>query len=276
MTPRTGRLLLMMASLLVSPCLTAQETTGRLEGVVYLAATLATAEGAVVEIVAPRSQRVMTDARGYFGVAGVPGGRVSIQIRRIGSAKWRSDSITIENGRTTQLKVTLAEDHTFDIIQHERWLGCLPDSRARCLAPRGVLANVEEVVPGLRICRDSAALLRFWSTEHRSGFAPGKRLPSIDWATEMVVGVGVNAYSGCGPRSFVNRIEIERNVLIIVLGPDSLQVGGLEGTCMWWHSTIDLLVVPRRYGEIAVKPANPKWKPDSLFAVIRRIRRLGS
>lgn len=265
----------MMVGLLVSPEVRAQEPTGRLEGVVYLGADRP-AEGALVEIVAPGSQRVHTDVRGYFALEGVPTGRISLQVRRIGNAKWRSDSVIVEAGRTTRLEVMLTADHTFDIIQHERWLGCQQDRGTSCLAPRGFLANVAEVVPGIRIFRDSAMFSHFWLTEHRSGFAPNTKVPPIDWSAEMVVAVGLEGYSGCGPQSFVNRVEVERSRLVIVLGPDSLQVGGLNLTCMAYNSTIDLLILPKQFRDITVRPANTKWQSEKLFAKIRRNRRMGT
>jgi hypothetical protein len=146
------------------------------------------------------------------------------------------------------------------------WLGCaaapptVPCARGRHVANR--LTGFRE--SGAWIFRDSATFHAFWRAR-RSSREAEEPPPSLDWRHEGVVAVSYGGYSGCGPATYVNRIERRLDSTIVIIGPDRAG-GGFRVTCAAYWETADLVVVPLAKGPVAFRVANDRWRAPPVFS----------
>jgi hypothetical protein len=79
-----------------------------------------------------------------------------------------------------------------------------------------------------------------------------------------VVAVSYGGHSGCGPRTYVNRIERHADTTVVIVGPDSLYDGPPQFTCMGFWETADFTIIPRAPAAIVLRGAHVQTRVPAL------------
>lgn len=230
---------------------------GRLEGTILSPAGPLTSL-AIAQVRLSDGQRAFVDSLGHFRFDSVPPGRITATAEA-GLYAPDAATVVIRSGRTTRHDFLLHVD-SFWVVKHEaKWLECGgAPSGVRCIPPRGLLAERWGFRAGAWLFGDSTALSRFWLEHAPTNTATTvRRLSPIDWSHEDVVAVSYGSYSGCGPRRYVNRIELRADTTVVVVGEDSLYEGPPRITCAAVVASTDFVIIPRAHGAVVVRPANP-------------------
>jgi hypothetical protein len=204
---------------------------------------------------------VFTDSLGHYRLDNVPHGLITITARRLGFHR-ETVQVDVRPNATMRQDFTLRPVFLEDTL--DVWLGCaaapptVPCSLGRRVANR--LTGFREA--GAWMFRDSATFDAFWRARPASGAR--EEPPFVDWRQEGVVAVSYGGRSGCGPVTYVNRIERRLDSTIVIIGPDTA-FGGPLITCGAYWERADIVVIPLAEGPVVFRVANDRWRTPPVF-----------
>lgn len=226
-------------------------------------------EGARVQLLGtPRL--VYADSVGRYRMDSVSTGVVRLRFSRLGFVHTDT-SIEVMAPTTRIVDVALAQPLVLLRGRSEVWLGCshrVP--RVECSEPQRLPLTYGMEAPGAWVLDDSAQLAEFLRTQTDTSGTITSR-DYVDWSKEFVVAVGYGGHSGCGPASYVNRVERRAGRIEIVLGPDTAGGGG-GVTCMAFFYSVDVIRVARPHGRVTFRPASPAWRTPPPIRTLRKPR----